>query len=112
MFRELCGDDNLKNVLIVTNMWGEIDPQVGLARESELSSKDIFFKPAVDKGAQLLRHENTVGSAHTIIRQVMKNHPAALQIQQELVDQGKEISETAAGIESYANKPRSNAERL
>jgi len=110
MFRELCGDDNLKNVLIVTNMWGEINPQVGLARESELGSKDIFFKPAVDKGAQLLRHENTTESAHSIIRQVMKNHPVALQIQQELVDQRKEISETAAGIE--LNKElREQAER-
>jgi len=91
-------------------MWGEINPQVGLARESELGSKDIFFKPAVDKGAQLLRHENTTESAHSIIRQVMKNHPVALQIQQELVDQRKEISETAAGIE--LNKElREQAER-
>ncbi|KIL67674.1 hypothetical protein M378DRAFT_159507 [Amanita muscaria Koide BX008] len=99
MFRELCGDDNLKNVLIVTNMWGEVDPQVGLARENELSSKDIFFKPALEKGAQFLRHENTTESAYNIIRQVMKNHPVTLRIQEELVDQKKDISETAAGIE-------------
>ncbi|KIL67665.1 hypothetical protein M378DRAFT_102256 [Amanita muscaria Koide BX008] len=99
MFRQLCGDDNLKNVLIVTNMWGEVDPQVGLAREKELSSTDIFFKPALDKGAQFLRHDNTIESAYNIIRQVMKNHPNTLQIQEELVDQKKDISETAAGIE-------------
>ncbi|KIL67658.1 hypothetical protein M378DRAFT_73626 [Amanita muscaria Koide BX008] len=99
MFRELCGDDSLKNVLIVTNMWGEVDLQVGLARENELSSKDIFFKPALDKGAQSLRHNNTIESAHNIIRQVMRNPPVTLQIQEELVDQKKDISETAAGIE-------------
>ncbi|KAM6490515.1 P-loop containing nucleoside triphosphate hydrolase protein [Amanita muscaria] len=95
MFRELCGDDSLKNVLIVTNMWGEVDLQVGY----ELSSKDIFFKPALDKGAQSLRHNNTIESAHNIVRQVMRNPPVTLQIQEELVDQKKDISETAAGIE-------------
>ncbi|KAM6490517.1 P-loop containing nucleoside triphosphate hydrolase protein [Amanita muscaria] len=99
MFRQLCGDDNLKNVLIVTNMWGEVDPQIGLARENELSSTDIFFKPALERGAQFLRHDNTIESAYDIIRQVMKNHPITFQIQEELVDQKKDISETAAGIE-------------
>ena len=110
MFRELCGDNNLKNVFIVTNMWGSVDPRVGLAWENELSLTDIFFKPALDKGTRLLRHDNTIGSAYNIIRQVMKNHPVALQIQEELVDQKKDISDTAAGIE--LNKElREQAER-
>ena len=95
MFRELCGDSSLKNVILVTNMWGEVSKDIGEAREEELTTN--FFKSALDKGAQLARHHNTVQSAHDIIRYVMKNKPAPLQIQRELVDEHKDIVDTAAG---------------
>jgi len=99
MFRKLCGDSTLQNVVIVTNMWGEVDPQVGTARETELVREDIFFKPVLDKGAQIARHENTATSAQDIIRLVLNNHPLPLRIQEELVDEHKDISETNAGEE-------------
>jgi DNA repair exonuclease SbcCD ATPase subunit len=99
MFRKLCGDTTLRNVIIVTNRWGEVDPQVGEAREAELIREDDFFKPVLDKGAQTARHENTVPSAERIIRLILKNNPLPLQIQMELVKDGKDISETSAGEE-------------
>jgi len=95
MFRELCGDSTLKNVVIITNMWGEVSQDVGEARENELTTS--FFKPVLDKGAQLARHHNTAQSAHDIIRRIMKNRPITLQIQHELINEGKDITHTAAG---------------
>ncbi|KAF9653408.1 P-loop containing nucleoside triphosphate hydrolase protein [Thelephora ganbajun] len=95
MFRELCGDTTLKNVVLVTNMWGEVSRKVGESREDELSGN--FFKPVLDKGAQMVRHHNTAQSAHDIIRMIMKNRPVVLQIQRELVDEHKDIIDTAAG---------------
>ena len=95
MFRELCGDSTLKNVILVTNMWGEVTREVGESRERELTTN--FFKPVLDKGAQLARHHNTTQSAHDIIRCIMKNRPLTLQIQRELVDEHKDIIDTAAG---------------
>ena len=95
MFRELCGDASLKNVVLVTNMWDTITPDVGESREMELTSK--YFKPALDKGAQMARHQNTEQSAHNIIRMIMKNGPVVLQIQRELVDEKRNIINTAAG---------------
>ena len=76
-------------------MWSLDSLDINEAREKELSSK--VFKPTLDKGAQLARHHNTTGSAHDILRKIMDNHPVALQIQRELVDEGKDIIETAAG---------------
>ena len=99
MFRKLCGDSALKNVVIVTNMWGEVDLEVGNAREIELATEDIFFKPVLDKAAQMIRHENTVPSAERIIRLILDNHPLPLRIQEELVNEHKTISETSAGEE-------------
>ena len=95
LFRKLCGESTLKNVVIVTNMWKEESRLTDEAREKELSSK--FFTPALEKGAQMDRHHNTPQSAHDIIRKIVRNHPVALQIQRELVEERKNIIETAAG---------------
>ncbi|KAG5636062.1 hypothetical protein H0H81_009233 [Sphagnurus paluster] len=98
MFRNLCGDKTLENVAIVTNMWAGVDLHIGEAREKELASKDMFFKPVLDKGAKLVRHDHTLESAHNIIRSFFNQVPQALQIQQEL-DSGMDISQTSAGRE-------------
>jgi len=97
VFRKLCGEQSLKNVIIMTNMWNKVTPEVGEARERQLSAQ--FFKPATDKGARFLRHLGTVESAHEVIRAILGNHPLAFQIQEELVDQHKEFTRTAAGEE-------------
>lgn len=97
MFRELCGEKTLKNVVFMTNMWGRVTPQQGANREQKL--KDKHFKAAIEKGAQLCRHTNTPQSARAILREILKNKPLALKIQHELIDQGKDIGQTGAGVE-------------
>lgn len=99
VFRKLCGDGALHNVVVVTNMWEEVDPWISSAREAELMEEDIFFKPLLDRGARMARHNNTLASAESIIRLVLDNRPLPLQIQVELVDKHKDISETSAGEE-------------
>ena len=99
MFRKLCGESTLMNVIILTNMWGEVSREIGEAREQELATKDMFFKPALAKGASMKRHENTPASAYKILQTIVNNHPLSLQIQRELVDQKKDISQTSAGKE-------------
>lgn len=97
MFQKLCGEKCLQNVVIVTNMWGEVDPKVGIAREEEL--REEFFKSVLDKGARMVRHEGTVPSAEAIVQLFFDNTPLPLRFQEELVDENKDISETDAGEE-------------
>ena len=97
MFRELCGEKTLKNVILMTNMWGQVTPQQGAAREQQL--KEEHFKAAIEKGARMQRHNNTPESARAILREILKNQPTVLQIQRELIDEGKDIGETGAGAE-------------
>jgi len=99
MFRKLCGERALQNVVIVTNMWEGVDRRVGEKREAELKGKDIFFKPVLEKRAQMARHENNIRSAEDILRLGLNNRPLPLRIQVELVDEHKSISETSAGEE-------------
>ncbi|KAJ8691725.1 hypothetical protein PTI98_011264 [Pleurotus ostreatus] len=103
MFRKLCGDDSLRNVVLVTNMWGQVPLDVGEAREQELKQEDMFFKPVLDEGAQLKRHNNTLTSAHEILRSVAFKDPVSLLIQKELVDENRDITETDAGEELDAS---------
>ncbi|KAI0081635.1 hypothetical protein K474DRAFT_1635557 [Panus rudis PR-1116 ss-1] len=97
VFRKLCGDTSLKNVVIVTNMWSDPPRQIELDREAELKTDEGLFKPALDKGAQMKRHYNSVESAHDIIRGIVaRNRPSVLQIQRELVTEKKGIENTEA----------------
>ncbi|RXW15797.1 hypothetical protein EST38_g10055, partial [Candolleomyces aberdarensis] len=100
IFRKLCGDSSLRNVAIMTNMWSRLPTEgEGLRRVDELVSLDDFFKPAMAKGAKMMHHmQDTVDSAHGILRQILQNRPMALSIQKEIVDQHKTITETSAGM--------------
>ncbi|RXW15799.1 hypothetical protein EST38_g10056 [Candolleomyces aberdarensis] len=100
IFRKLCGESSLRNVVIMTNMWSRLPTEEeGLRRADELTSLDDFFKPAIAKGAVMMHHKkDTVDSAHGILHQILQNHPMALSIQTELVDQQKTITETGAGM--------------
>ncbi|KAF9562578.1 hypothetical protein CPC08DRAFT_373207 [Agrocybe pediades] len=100
LFRKICGESTLDSVVIATTMWDQVDQAVGERREDELSTKDHFFKPAVEKGARLLRHHNNVESARNIISSIVQRNkkPVTLQIQDEL-SRGLDISETKAGVE-------------
>ncbi|KAF8842100.1 P-loop containing nucleoside triphosphate hydrolase protein [Paxillus ammoniavirescens] len=95
MFQELCGEEAYPNVLIVTNMWQNVTAEEGNDRERELATKDIFFRPILDKHAKMLRHENTQKSAHSIIQNLVEKEPVVLQIQREL-GEGMDITQTAA----------------
>ncbi|KIJ62776.1 hypothetical protein HYDPIDRAFT_113875 [Hydnomerulius pinastri MD-312] len=95
MFQELCGEEAYPNVLIVTNMWATVTAEDGNAREQELATKDIFFKPILDKRGKILRHDNTQQSAHSILQNLVEKEPVVLRIQREL-GEGLDITQTAA----------------
>ncbi|CAA7269495.1 unnamed protein product [Cyclocybe aegerita] len=100
LFRNLCGDATLCSVIIATTMWDQVGVEVGEEREKELATKDVFFRPALSKGARMARHSNTLESAQTIIRSLLQegSQSVTLQIQEELA-RGFDISETNAGKE-------------
>ncbi|KAI5989617.1 P-loop containing nucleoside triphosphate hydrolase protein [Pisolithus orientalis] len=97
IFRELCGESTFGHVLIVTNMWEKEKLEVGERREQELSTK--YFKPVLDRGARMVRHDGTRASALNILRHLLDNDATALTIQQEIVDEHKQLANTAAGKE-------------
>ena len=102
MFRKLCGEGALKNVVVVTTRWDDVpekDRETMEERENEMmKTPGKFFQPLIAEGGQFLRHDNTKGSARRILERLLKNHPIALQIQIDMRD-GKRLEDTAAGSE-------------
>ncbi|KAF8601791.1 hypothetical protein BDV93DRAFT_410663, partial [Ceratobasidium sp. AG-I] len=98
VFRKLCGEKSLTNVLIVTNMWSDPPTERELLREEELRDHPDFFQPALQQGASLIRRSHkTQGSAHDVLRLLLDKKPQAMKFQEELVDEKKELSDTGAG---------------
>jgi chromosome segregation ATPase len=96
MFRQLCGDGALKNVCITTTNWDRVTKEEGDMREQELRGSLNLFKPLINEGAQLVRHDKAIASARSIINYLIHKDPTKLKTQVEL-DEGKKLEETEAG---------------
>jgi hypothetical protein len=101
IFKTLCGDDCLPNVLLVTTMWDNLlclpDGQaLGEHREAELLEKREFWGPMTEKGAKLQRHDGSNDRALEIVRSIMGNRKITTAIQEQLA-KGLTLAETPAG---------------
>lgn len=96
MFRELCGRDPLRNVILATTFWGKVDQAEALKREKQLAETEEFWGGMLEAGSIM---ERLIGreSALAIVSLLLGKNPIALQIQHELVDEAKALIDTAAG---------------
>lgn len=96
MFRELCGESPLKNVILATSFWGEVTQGTGESREAELRERPEFWGQMVDHGSRMMRFTDRA-SALKILEYFMPMLPVPLEIQREMIDQSKQLKDTAAG---------------
>jgi hypothetical protein len=94
MFQSLCGNDALKNVILVTTMWDEVDEEEGINRETELST--TYWNSMIELGCHTSRFYNDTESAWDIVSQFQDARCAVL-LQKELVELHLELTETSAG---------------
>ena len=96
MFQNLCGNEALKNVILVTTMWDEVEEEEGKDRETELSTKPEYWKTMLDLGCRTSRFYNNTESARDIISKFQDARCTVL-LQREMVDLRLELAETSAG---------------
>lgn len=103
MFKELCGEDSLSNVVLVTTMWNVLgqsglSSEVGIDRENQLIHNDKFWGYMEKKGSRVVRHSGDAESARSIVSiLVNKKEKVVLDIQRQMVDEKQTLDETAAG---------------
>lgn len=102
LFRKLVGADAYKNVILATNRWEEVDQETGNGREQQLTSNSRFWGLMRSRGCQTKRVLNTKESALGLVRHFVTDGPGlvTLEVQKELVDNKKELIDTAVGQEA------------
>ncbi|KAF4943734.1 hypothetical protein FGADI_13205 [Fusarium gaditjirri] len=97
-FKELCGEDALKKVVLASTMWDIVPEEKASKREQELRDTPEFWGWMLSKGSSIHRYNNTAESAREIILSLAgHNSPIATDLQKQMVDEGKSLDETSAG---------------
>lgn len=100
MFKQLCGQDALRKVILVTTMWDKLlgRESEGASREKELMDTPEFWGWMLAKGSSSHRHDNTEFSARNIVDLLARhNEPIATDLQKQLVDESRTLDQTSAG---------------
>lgn len=96
MFRQLCGKEPLKNVILATTFWSKVAKEDALRREEQLRATPEFWGDMLDRGSTMKRLVDH-NSALDIVGLLVQKPQITLQIQQELVEDQKKLVDTAAG---------------
>lgn len=99
IFRSLCGEHALANVMLVTTRWDRIEAhERGNALRLEQELIDKWWSPLQKRGSQVTQFHGSRGEAEAMILELVRDRPSVvLDIQRELVDGNKEVGETMAG---------------
>ena len=109
-FGELCGDQAVKKVVLVTTMWDKVQQDTGVRREKELFEN--YWRTMINYGASTARFSNSADSAWKIVDIILKQHETeVLLLQEELVDLKRALNETQAGKTLYSDLQRLLAEQ-
>ena len=95
IFKKICGESPLENVLLVSSRWNEVDESLSAAREQQL--RDDFWAFMLSKGSTMARFYGDEGSAIGIASQLISRQSIMLELQRELVQEGKTLERTNAG---------------
>ncbi|KAH7908657.1 kinase-like domain-containing protein [Hygrophoropsis aurantiaca] len=94
MFKELCGENALQNVILTTTMWDEVPTAVGVRHEEQL--RDEFWEPMISAGCRMARFSRSWESAWDIIDKLDISTRQPIQLQIQMVDNGWKLHQTSA----------------
>ncbi|KAK2733553.1 hypothetical protein CKAH01_08348 [Colletotrichum kahawae] len=98
MFRKLCGNKSMRNVIMVTTGWDNLgNEQAGKDRESQLKESTEWWGYLIARGAQTRKFNNTRESAIDIVSGIVDFPLTTLQVQEEMAVQSFQIGSTAVG---------------
>jgi len=99
VFMSAIGKACFPNVVMCTTRWEDVAPEVGKSTEAKLGSSEHFWKELIEGGATLRRFDNKPETAKEILRSVLDFPGITLNVQDEIVRQGKKVQNTsAAGV--------------
>ena len=116
LLETMCGLDAAPRMRLVTTMWDTIkgEGREATLRESQLLNTSEFWGRFAERGSQVKRWQGDEWSALSIVDELISSgdtegYPPLL-IQRELVDEGKPLKETTAGVELMSEYTRAENE--
>lgn len=105
LFKKICGTENYKGVVLATTRWDELIPSerfMASSRQKELCDNDQFWGDIRRGGGQAIALSAARIDALKILKHfIRKDERYTLAIQEEMIDEGKRLHETAAGQFAY-----------
>lgn len=100
MLKDICGEDCLNHIILVTTQWSSEVTENYKLRESELLSKPDSFGSVGGQKVQVRRLNNQYSSddAQYLVQSCTGLPSVTFQIQREVVDEAKALGETQAGL--------------
>lgn len=95
IMKRVCGGKALKNVLLVTSRWNEVEEETGADREHQL--RDEFWAYMLAHGSCVSRFHGDRPSAISLVSQLLMKDSVVLRLQHEIIDEGKKLNMTSAG---------------
>ena len=71
MFKQLCGNDGLGNIIFGTTKWDKLTREAGLESERQLA--DGYWKKMVQSGSTMMRAQNDESSTQKVIECILDN---------------------------------------
>ena len=97
MFKSLCGKTAMKNTILATTFWDQVQQNVGTFRELELKSNREFWGQLIEQGAHTERYTRDRGLGLLMIERIASfNVKITLQAQDEMTNLGLNAGETSA----------------
>lgn len=97
MFRKLCGPEPMRNVVLATTFWSQVDPEQAQIRLNDLQTDPDFWAEMIEEGAHVDRFDNHHESAARLVLGLVNREKVDLQIQLEMSVDGKTLEQTQAG---------------
>ncbi|KAJ0331020.1 hypothetical protein COL922a_012073 [Colletotrichum nupharicola] len=94
LFRNMVGQDNMRNIKLITKMWNDVEHAQGEKHLEELTRD--FWNETVAAGAQVDRCRDAAQDGLRIIQSVLRTSPVTLQLQRGM-EAGCGLAETTAG---------------
>ena len=85
LFRQLCGDDALGNVILATSFWDQISKSDGAKRERELKNSEDFWANMVAKGSEVVRIKPDRSICLKVLERIAAKNKVDLLVQTEMV---------------------------
>jgi len=97
MLKRLCGEDAFPSVILGTTFWDRVNQTVGDQRMNELVTNSDFWGEMVRRGSSVEKLTRDYTVCQRLLLKMASQRKKSLQIQEEMVVQGKDVAQTSAG---------------